>query len=229
MIQPLVSETEWLDALSSSPLWDPPKLPMLIVAPHPDDETLGAGGLIAAQSSRGINILVAAVTDGERAYPDAPGLAQLRQTEQTEALARLGVSSDRIVRFGLPDSDVASREDQLVERLAPLVSENTHVIAPWSGDFHPDHQACGRSSEQVARKAGALLTSYFFWTWHFGKLADLHGLSLRRFALTPTLLRAKTDALQCHQSQLMREGEEPVLTELLLRPAKRPFELFAIA
>ena len=229
MIESLVKEPDWLPALNSLPVWEPSTAPMLIVAPHPDDETLGAGGLIAAQRARGIDVVVAAVTDGERAYPDAQGLGDLRRPEQSCALARLGVPSEKILRFSLPDSDVTAWEQTLVERLTPLVSPATHVIAPWQGDFHPDHTACGRAAEHVARKAGATLTSYFFWTWHFGTPALIASLPLRRFLLNDRLLQSKTEALRCHKTQLVRESGDPVLPEPLLLPARRSFEVFAIA
>jgi len=122
MINPLVSESEWVKALDTLATWDPPPAkPMLIVAPHPDDETLGAGGLIAFQVARDVPVTVAAVTDGERAYPDESGLAELRRREQTEALVRLGVPPENIVRFGLPDGNVTACEHELVQRLAQLV------------------------------------------------------------------------------------------------------------
>lgn len=229
MITSIVNEAEWLDMLSGFPAWEPPALPMLIVAPHPDDETLGAGGLIAAQHSRGIDIRVAAVTDGERAYSDAPELAGQRRLEQTEALARLGVRSDKIFRFELPDSQVQNHEGNLAERLRSLISRESHVVAPWTGDFHPDHQACGRAAEQVAREAGATVSFYFFWTWHFGTPDALRDLRLFRFPLNPNLLRAKSEALLCHRSQLFRESGDPVLPPSLLGPARRPFEVFAAA
>lgn len=229
MIESAVKEPEWLSALTTLTEWDPPTAPMLIVAPHPDDETLGAGGLIAAQRAKGIDVLVAAVTDGERAYGYTEGLAEQRRVEQTQALVRLGVGSDKIVRFGLPDGDVPDHEQTLVERLTPLVSKNMHVIAPWQGDFHSDHSACGRAAEQVAREAGATLTSYFFWTWHFGNPDLLNALHLCRFPLTPDLLQTKTEALRCHRSQLVRESGDPVLPESLLGPARRSFEVFAVA
>jgi hypothetical protein len=54
MIVPLVTEEEWLKALEESPIWDPPDLPILLLAPHPDDETLAVGGLIASQRGRGL-------------------------------------------------------------------------------------------------------------------------------------------------------------------------------
>jgi LmbE family N-acetylglucosaminyl deacetylase len=226
MIVSVVNEAEWAAALNRLPVWNPPEAPMLVLAPHPDDETLGAGGLIKAQRLRGLDVSIAAVTDGEKAYADTEGLAAVRRVEQTEAVARLGVKSEKIVRFGLPDGSVASREQELVERLAALVSQDTHLVAPWKGDFHADHEACGRAAEQVAYLTGARLTSYFFWTWHFGTVPLIAALSLRRFLLTPELLAAKTAALACHRSQLIREAGDPVLPESLLGPARRSFEVF---
>jgi LmbE family N-acetylglucosaminyl deacetylase len=229
VIVPLVSETVWSAELTDLRIWNPPNQPVLIIAPHPDDETLGIGGLIAAQERRGVDVVVAAVTDGENAYPNTPGLARLRQDEQISALTRLGVRNQNIIRFGLPDGGVASREQELMERLAPLICGDTHVMAPWHGDFHPDHEACGRAAEKLVRRIGATLTFYFFWTWHFGSLASVGYLPLRNFSLDEELLRAKADALSCYRSQLEREHGEPILPEMLLAPARRHFETFAIA
>jgi LmbE family N-acetylglucosaminyl deacetylase len=231
MIVPLVSEAEWLAALSDLPLWAAPNGPTLVLAPHPDDETLAAGGFIAAQRSRGTEVVVVAVTDGEMAYADASGtgdaeLGELRSREQTEALARLGVCGDMIVRLRLPDSGVAEREREIVERVLPQVTAETHLLAPWPGDFHPDHEACGRAAEEIARRSGARLTFWFFWTWHRGTLALLKDLGLRKWPLTEEQLRAKAEALCCHRSQLERPGEEPILPENLLAPARRSFEVF---
>jgi len=223
-----VPEAEWLALLREVPEWNPPSVPTLVVAPHPDDETLGAGGLIAAQRGRGVDVLAVAVTDGEKAYRDTPGLGLQREQEQLNALERLSVPRDCITRFRFPDANVASFEAQLEERLAPMISRDMLVVMPWKGDRHPDHEACGRVAERLAKRAGATMCSYFFWTWHWGGVDDLRGLSLRRFQLTDELLRAKTEALSCHRTQLEHEGGGPVLPELLLQPARRAFEVFAI-
>jgi LmbE family N-acetylglucosaminyl deacetylase len=228
MLEPTVAEAEWIDLLGKLPVWNPPSLPTLIVAPHPDDETLGAGGLIAAQTSRGLDVRVAAATDGEKAYGDMPGLAAEREQEQTNALRRLSVPRERISRFRLPDGNVAGFEGELEEQLAPLISRETLVVTPWKGDHHPDHQACGRVAERLAKQVGAPLCSYFFWTWHYGNAHDIQALPARRFTLHDELRRAKAEALECHRSQLEHEGGEPVLPELLLQPARRPFETFVI-
>lgn len=97
----LVSEVEWIEVLNTLPVWCPPELPVLVVAPHPDDEALGAGGLIKTQRLHGLDVSIAAITNGERAYANAGGLAATRRVEEAEAAARLGVESEKIVRFGL--------------------------------------------------------------------------------------------------------------------------------
>src|SRR5438309_157978 len=126
MVDTAVTEAEWLAILRDVPEWKPPpSRPTLIVAPHPDDETLAAGGLIAAQRSRGLDVHVAAVTDGEKAYPDAPGLAVQREGEQANALARLSVSKERITRFRFPDGSVSSFEGELEDRLSAIISRET--------------------------------------------------------------------------------------------------------
>lgn len=43
---PIIPEEKWLNFLKDHPLWIPPNSKTIILAPHPDDETLGAGGLI---------------------------------------------------------------------------------------------------------------------------------------------------------------------------------------
>ena len=229
MIVPLVSEDEWLAALEDLPVWAPPTAPVVVIAPHPDDETLGAGGFIAAHGLNGRDVVVVAVTDGERAYGYDPDLGNIRELEQRNALARLGVSSEHIIRLRLPDSDVGSHETELVDKLLPFVTKDTHLMAPWRGDFHPDHEACGRAAEQVAFQTGARLTSYFFWTWHRGTTTSLDKLGLRSFPLNHQCVQRKSMALQCHRSQLTHNSGQPILPENLLAPARRRFEVFCIS
>jgi LmbE family N-acetylglucosaminyl deacetylase len=201
---------------------------MVVIAPHPDDEILGPGGLIADQKRRGLPVLVIAVTDGEAAYPEADGLAHIRQMEQEQALRKLGVASRDIIRLHLPDSEVSDYESQLTRLLTPFIAKDSLIVAPWSFDFHPDHEACGRVANRVAQVVGAALVSYLFWTWHRSGIALLTAEPLHRFDLDAPLEAAKADALAQHRSQLSREAGPALLPDSLLGPARRSFETFII-
>lgn len=226
---PLTSEQDWLKTLQCLPAFVPSELPIVLIAPHPDDETLAAGGLLADLLARGAHIRVVAVTDGENAYPDAAGLGAVRRAEQMTALQKLGLPREQVTRFGLPDSDVASHENALAEMLTDLIDRPSQILAPWHGDFHPDHEACARAAGRAAEHTGSSLISYFFWTWHRGTPALLQGLPLLQYRLTGQTQLLKAEALECHRSQLAWANGEPILPERLLAPARRTFEVFSIA
>jgi LmbE family N-acetylglucosaminyl deacetylase len=230
VILSLVSNEQWLRDLREVPAWAPLAVPALVVAPHPDDETLGAGALIATLRAKGIPVTVVAVTDGENAYETAPAeraeLGEVREAEQREALEKLGVAEDNIYRLRMTDSALMQQEQQLTTELMKLADHGMQIIAPWDGDFHPDHMACAHAAEAVAKAKGLPLISYFFWTWHRGTMDILAGLPLRRFMPTDAALQARADALACHRSQFEHSSGEPILPERLLGPARWPFEVF---
>jgi LmbE family N-acetylglucosaminyl deacetylase len=233
VITPVSDESAWMTFLSGLTEWEPPAQHTLLIAPHPDDETLGPGGLIAALRSSVIEVDVIAITDGEAAYPndvysDTCGLAAIREREQTSALAILGVDKSHIHRLRLPDSRVATHEALLAQFIEQHLSSNTHIIAPWRHDFHPDHESAGRAAEKVSALTGARLTSYFFWTWHRAEPSFLTGLRLTSFRLRVSERYKKQAALACHESQLWHHSGDPILPEDLLAPARRPFEVLAI-
>ena len=83
-------------------------MPTLVLAPHPDDETLGAGGLIARLRRAGVPVTIVAITDGENAYADTPHLARHSECwSRPRLLHRLGVPERMIHRLHLPDRDVS--------------------------------------------------------------------------------------------------------------------------
>jgi len=91
MIVSAVDEVEWRRVLCDLPVWTPSPSHVVVLAPHPDDETLGLGGLIATLSALRIRVTVVAVTDGENAYANVSGLGLVRRKEQLAALECLGV------------------------------------------------------------------------------------------------------------------------------------------
>jgi LmbE family N-acetylglucosaminyl deacetylase len=228
-IVPLTPEGEWLSRLLKLPPWTLPLVPTVIVAPHPDDETLGAGGMIIKLRLQDIAVTVVAVSDGENAYDGAQGLGKVREGEQNEALVRLGVQPQNVHRLRLPDRELAAWEGSLERSLSALVSPGMHIIAPWPRDFHPDHEACGRAAERVANKHGLKLTFYLFWTWHRGVPGMLDGLSLVSLHLTEEERGSKLYALEAHASQFEHKDGAPILSPELLRPAERQFEVYLLS
>jgi LmbE family N-acetylglucosaminyl deacetylase len=225
-IVPLTREEDWSARLAGLSPWAPPLVPTLILAPHPDDETLGAGGLISRLRGSGVPVTVIAVTDGENAYEAAENLAATRVTEQAEALRRLGVPERQILRFRLPDRSVSDCEEQLVTLLLDLVKPGMHIVAPWQHDFHPDHEATGRAAKRVAEIRDVPLTSYLFWAWHRGTPELFDEFTLHQLPLTQDELETKLHALDAHASQFEHASGEPILSPELLLPARRAFEVY---
>jgi LmbE family N-acetylglucosaminyl deacetylase len=229
MTEKLVSEADWKDALAGVPAFSLPLGPVVVLAPHPDDECLAAGGFIAALAHHGTPLTVVAITDGDAAYDPAGDLklAERRRREQISALSILGLGEDQIVRFNLPDRWVHEHEGDLTERLSTLLASTgptTTLIAPWRCDFHSDHEAVGRAAECATKLTGATLVRWFWWSWHHRTVAELSALPLKRFPLEARWLQLKLAGIAEHRSQL---GEDAILSESLLAPAQRDFEVFA--
>src|ERR1700733_9497152 len=86
----------------------------LILAPHPDDESLGCGGLIATCAAAGRPPLVAILTDGAASHPNSRAfppdrLRAQRALEARTAVVHLGLSPDRLVFLDQPDSAAPSQ------------------------------------------------------------------------------------------------------------------------
>lgn len=225
-IIPLTPEAAWLPAFVGLADWEPPLVPTLVLAPHPDDEILGAGGLIAKLRGAGVPVTIVAITDGEKAYVDSPNLGDIRVAEQTEALRRVGVPEHMIHRLHLPDREISNYEDNLAELLLPFVTADTHLVAPWQRDFHPDHEAAGRAALRVTHLNNLPVTYYLFWTWHRGAPGMLEGLEMTKLPLSQAERKQKLHALQAYVSQLEHADGQPILSPELLAPAQRPFEVY---
>lgn len=131
---------------------------ILVVAPHPDDETLSAGGLIQAARSAGSDVEIVVVTNGDgqilaplvlnqkaiASSSDYIILGARRQAEAVSAITYLGLSKDRITFLGYPDGGLDELWASIIEKKCPVVSETTRAaINPYIGTLHPDNEYCG--------------------------------------------------------------------------------------
>lgn len=220
--------------------WDPPRCRTVIVAPHPDDEVLGCGGLIVRQRRRGLDVVIVAVTDGEAAFDDGdtnPGsgaeraaLAQLRRREQVAACRVLGVGPTAVVRLGLPDGLVADHEEALADAVKSVLRDGDLVVAPWTGDHHCDHEATGRAVAALTPRCGVVLIGSLVWGPLRGAPPTPDELPLLALPLGVAEREQRWRALQCHRSQLHPAlhgaAGDPVLPPELVRRLHRPIEQY---
>ena len=143
------------------PLTDPTVLPLraattiaagsaLVVAPHPDDETLGCGGAIALLRSLGCAVRVLVISDGTMSHPrsrkyPATALRALREAETRSAMAVLGVDASFVtfLRFkdgAIPTLDADTNAVASCRTSIAAFAPKT-IFLPWRYDPHPDHRA----------------------------------------------------------------------------------------
>jgi LmbE family N-acetylglucosaminyl deacetylase len=226
---PGTGDGDWLTALRGEALWSPKPGPLLVISPHPDDEVLGAGGLIRLWSERGHRVIVLSVTDGEAAYPDWQGLDVIRRGELDQALATLSSRPVRAVRLALPDGGVRTKMMPLIGALRRLCESRPTLVAPYEADGHPDHEAVASACLAVAAELDLPIARYPIWAWHHARPADLAGNRWGRFALDPQTQAAKCAAMNCFASQLNPgDSREPIVPAHVLEYFKRDYEAFLV-
>jgi len=201
---------------------------VVVLAAHPDDEILGAGGLLCLLASVGIRIRLVAVTDGEashQGHADPGELVARRCDERAAALRELGASTAEVVRLSLPDSGLGRLEAQLTTPLYQLTAGFDACLAPWENDVHADHEAVGRA----ARRACPRLFFYPIWMWHWARPGDprVPWAQAFRVPLPAVAAQRKRAAIGCFTSQLETRADElgPVLAPDFVAHFTRDFEL----
>lgn len=135
---------------------------VLVLAPHPDDEVFGCGGLLALLKVSGAAITVHILTDGAQGGDNADGsLVATRQSESCAALEVLGLSGP--VFWDLPDRGLSYGEP-LIERIAGVIraAEADLVLLPSPTELHPDHQVVAFAGFEALRRLGEPRHAAFF-------------------------------------------------------------------
>lgn len=207
---------------------------LLVLSPHPDDETLACGGLMHAAARAGLEVALLAITDGEACYPGDRAwtrarLRSHRPRELAQALSALDVDA-RVYRAGLPDGGVASAFDLLLGAVNGLIRPGDLVLAPWERDGHPDHDAVGHAALRAVPATGARLLRYPVWAWHWlDPDLDHAPFNAFRVPLAQDALAAKRAAIACFASQLgtgVPPVAEPILPPHVVARFERPFEVY---
>ncbi|MFC8680586.1 PIG-L family deacetylase [Microbacterium ureisolvens] len=216
---------------------------LVVVAAHPDDETLGAAGLMRRAAGMGARVVVVVATDGEASHPDSTThdpatLARLRRDEVREAVDLLAPDAD--IRFlGLPDGGLDRSKAELRERLGAIFDQHRRVdpqrvlvAVPWAGDRHRDHRIAADVAGTIAGQRRLDLLEYPVWAWHWGSRDDLPWERMAALTLTSDELRAKRDALARHVTQVAplsgRPGDEVLLHAGMREHFDREVEIFVM-
>jgi LmbE family N-acetylglucosaminyl deacetylase len=129
----------------------------LVVAPHPDDEVIGAFGLVRRLRRAGASVRVAIVSDGAASHPASrqwppARLAAERRAESRRAAARLGLAAGDLDFLGMPDGglDALDADGRLALDRAVRRARADLLVLPDAGDDHPDHRAVAALVARVA-------------------------------------------------------------------------------
>lgn len=191
----------FLDSIAIAPMMTAADLigprPLVVLAPHPDDETLGCGALIYDAAKSGTPCTVICVTDGSRSHPNSAKypterLASLRRREFNAAVMHLAPAA-RTHWLGHPDCGIPLDAD-----IAALLPQNALLLATWAGDPHVDHER----TAQLAQSAAAIrpdISLRFYPIW--GRFTD-QSCQAHRLHASPAARKAKRAALAYHRSQM---------------------------
>jgi LmbE family N-acetylglucosaminyl deacetylase len=130
-------------------------LRMMVVVAHPDDETLGFGGVLARYAHEGVQTFLVTATRGERGryfghpadrpeHPGASELAQIRERELHAAAGALGIRQVFLLDYDDQHVDRAPVVDAVSAIVACIRKARPHIVLTFPPDGaygHPDHIA----------------------------------------------------------------------------------------
>jgi len=158
--------------LESEPRW----ARTAVIAPHPDDESLACGGLVARLRRAGCEVDIVIMSDGAGSHPHSRShprarLVALRRAEAERAATILGVERSRVHFLEQPDGAVpgasAAGFGAAVESLRHTLDElaPSTVLAPWRRDKHRDHEATCEIVHAAYAGSEVRILEYPVWVW----------------------------------------------------------------
>jgi LmbE family N-acetylglucosaminyl deacetylase len=222
--------------------------PTVIIAPHPDDEALGCGGLLALLHQAGQPTAAVLVSDGSMSHPNSVTYSPearraVREAEFRHALTILGADATEPLLLRLPDSCVPDTADApgfaaAVEQLREFLTQQqaATVLVPWRRDPHPDH----RATAALVQAALAGLPQpprrleYVVWAWERAAPDDLPtpADAIRGFRLDiAPVVPQKQRAIAVHRSQVapgvfMDDASGFLLSAEMLAHFAAPYEVY---
>ena len=187
---------------------------LCVLAPHPDDETLGCGLLLQEAATRGLQTQVVCLTDGCRSHPGSATwppdrIASERRLELDRAMGHLAPTAT-IAQLGYGDSALPGHGAGLAaasERLTPLLPRAGRLLllSTWEHDPHCDHVAASRLARAAVQgRADVRLLYYPIWGRFDPGEPDERPASAVLIAGNARTRTVKHEALAQHRTQMTR-------------------------
>lgn len=134
---------------------------ILVLAPHPDDETLGCGGTIAKLARSGRNVCVLVISMGGAVNVKIKGLVDIRKNEAYKACEILGVKELFFRDF--PDGGLDKHYDEVKESIRSVIkSYNPDIIfSPSVMDLHPDHVTTSKITLSLLKEFNSFKVAFY--------------------------------------------------------------------
>ena len=197
-----VDRRRWVAA--TPPVRRPISERIVVVAPHPDDETLGAGGFIADACAAGCAVQIVVMSDGCASHVGVANLAAKRQDEARHAALRLGVQLP-VAFWGFPDGALDHHVRELTSRLQIVLAGARIVLGPVPDDGHADHDSTSAAIRGALRELDPSdrpeSWMYAVWAWQRSGPPEVHTGTPHHWRVTPEGRRRRRHALEAYRTQ----------------------------
>jgi N-acetylglucosamine malate deacetylase 1 len=171
---------------------------ILVLAPHPDDETLGCGGTIARYARMGKEVCVVIISKGEAVNIKADNIAALRKKEAYKASEILGIS--RLVLLDFPDAALNRHYDEVKESIRNEIRTYAPdiVFSPSPMDFHDDHIAVANITKTLMKEFNSFDAAFYeiYSPIRYNRIIDI-----------TDVIKIKEKAVLCYKYSLLEKPE----------------------
>ena len=215
--------------------------PFIVIAPHPDDESLACGGLIAEACRQGLRGKVVIVSDGAGSHPNSKAyppdrLRALREAEARRAGVELGLGPEEVLFLGLADRFVpreGAEAERAIGKIVACVEQigAKSLFVSWRHDPHCDHEASYQIAREVQRRVGEVrLFEYVVWGAALPPSTQVRPIRDGFRICIERALEKKRRAIAAHRSQTTNLIDDDWagfrLTESDLARFDLPYEFF---
>jgi LmbE family N-acetylglucosaminyl deacetylase len=173
---------------------------VLVVSPHPDDETIGCGGIVALYGRRGSEVSLVTISDGSKLYgskesSECERIAEIRKRESTAASHELGIKNSIFLQY--PDGELRSNITDIGKKLKDIISDIKPdiIFSPSLIDYHDDHMSTAEAVIWLSNILPDLKIAFYnvYSAIRFNMVVDI-----------TEVMEVKERAMKCYNESLFR-------------------------